>query len=269
MKINQLPSCPLCKSNAKIKYIKKSEEILTCKNKKCKLKFKITGLTKKNVQKFYTQNYYSKHRKYFPTPADVFNQILEKINKIKPLKKLKILDFGCGEALMYNSAKKYKLKYFGIENNNKAIKKARRLSKNIYKNLKEVKNQKFDVIIMINTLEHLKDPLKTLTELRKLIKNNGLLYISTTRSNSLKEIIFNGKTKIIQDPTHLYFFNEKNIKILLSKSNFKLICFNIFIRYSKNIFKNILQFFLIKIKKNSSINLIAMPKIYKSAENEI
>jgi 2-polyprenyl-3-methyl-5-hydroxy-6-metoxy-1,4-benzoquinol methylase len=83
----------------------------------------------------------------------------------------KVLDFGCGGGtLLENIPCKEK---WGIEINNFAAKKARERGINIKKDVKNLKDSYFDVIISYHALEHTECPLKELIEIYKKLKNNG------------------------------------------------------------------------------------------------
>ena len=87
----------------------------------------------------------------------------------------------------------------------------------------------FDVIILGDVLEHLIDPWKTLTYIRKFLKKNGTLLISLPNIrelNSLLKIFWLGDFKYsddgVLDKTHLRFFCKKNMIELFNNSNLSI-----------------------------------------------
>ncbi len=87
----------------------------------------------------------------------------------------------------------------------------------------------FDVIILGDILEHLVDPWKTLTYIRKFLKKNGTILISLPNIreiNSLLKIFWLGDFKYgndgVLDKTHLRFFCKKNMLELFNNSNLSI-----------------------------------------------
>jgi 2-polyprenyl-3-methyl-5-hydroxy-6-metoxy-1,4-benzoquinol methylase len=90
-------------------------------------------------------------------------------------------------------------------------------------------NNYFDIILLPDVLEHLIDPQATLTKIKKLLKNNGSIFISipNIRHYSVfKKIFIRGDFRYeesgILDYTHLRFFCKKNIVDLVNNSQLKL-----------------------------------------------
>lgn len=97
-----------------------------------------------------------------------------------------ILDFGCGSgyqsiALALNGAK-YVL---GIDTNQKCIKIAKDLAKKTgvdgrveFGNTINSFKNKFDIVISQNSMEHFNDPLKIINEMKSLLQEEGLIFIT-------------------------------------------------------------------------------------------
>ena len=82
----------------------------------------------------------------------------------------------------------------------------------------------FDVIIMADIIEHLKDPLKTIIYFKKFLKKNGLLIISVpnianiySRTKLLLGFFDYGERGIL-DKTHLKFFTLRSFRMLIKNS---------------------------------------------------
>jgi len=85
-------------------------------------------------------------------------------------------------------------------------------------------NEKFDIIILADVLEHLVEPEKVLEKLISFLKKNGKIYISLPNIRNYKamyNIFFKGDFKYeeegVLDQTHLRFFCKKNMKALITK----------------------------------------------------
>src|SRR6056300_1704492 len=112
---------------------------------------------------------------------NVYNSfIFEKV--IKKIKFNKVLDFGCGFGTFIQYAmEKHSLEITGHEINPQALK---ILDKKEIKYITSLDSSKeyFDTIVSMNTLEHIKDDVKTLNELNNMLKQDGLLILYLPQS---------------------------------------------------------------------------------------
>jgi 2-polyprenyl-6-hydroxyphenyl methylase/3-demethylubiquinone-9 3-methyltransferase len=132
--------------------------------------------------------------------AYIKDQILKtfKINEKKtPLKKLKILDIGCGGGLLSEPMCRLGAEVTAIDASEKNIKVAKLHAKQ--NNLKinyictspekmKIKNQ-FDVILNMEIVEHVEDVDFFLKSCSKLLKENGIMFVATL-NKTLKSYVF-------------------------------------------------------------------------------
>ena len=115
----------------------------------------------------------------------------------KPLKKLKILDIGCGGGLLCEPMKKLGADITGIDaskNNIEAAKlhaKENNLDINYIQCSPEKLNFKneFDVILNMEVVEHVSNVDLFIQNCSELIKKNGIMFVATLNKN-LKSYIF-------------------------------------------------------------------------------
>ena len=118
-------------------------------------------------------------------------------NNEKPLKKVKILDIGCGGGLLTEPMKKLGADVVGIDASEKNIKIAKLHSKKNNLNIKYlcvspenfITKDKFDVILNMEIVEHVEDIDFFLKSCSKLLKKNGLMFIATI-NKTLKSYVF-------------------------------------------------------------------------------
>ena len=86
-------------------------------------------------------------------------------------------------------------------------------------------NEKFDIIILADVLEHLIEPEVVLKKISPYLKDNGSIYISLPNIRYFKavyQIFFKGNFKYeeegVLDKTHLRFFCKMNMKQLITKT---------------------------------------------------
>ena len=118
-------------------------------------------------------------------------------DKSKPLEKIKILDIGCGGGLLSEPMHRMGAQVTGIDASEKNIKVAKLHAK---KNSLKIKyyctspenlkiNDKFDVILNMEIIEHVQDVGFFLQTCSKLLKKNGIMFIATL-NKTLKSFVF-------------------------------------------------------------------------------
>ena len=162
-----------------------------------------------------------------------------KKRSINSIRNLKILDIGCGGGILCEPLARLGAKVTGIDENKKAIEAAKEHSKKNklkinYKALSydEIKlNEKFDVILSMEVLEHIDDIGILISNSKKLLKKNGIFLGSTinkTLSSYLLAIVFaENILRLVPKKTHLWskFIKTNRIKKELILNNFTNINF--------------------------------------------
>jgi len=233
-------SCYICEKKDSIGFKIKKNNIKLVECSSCKIIYvQKINLIKKKILNFYRKSYYNS--KSFVGYNDYLSlidchkknsiKIFNSINLQNKKKKLSILDFGCGHGFLLAEAKIFfgektsrAVDVVGIESSSYARKVGKIINKiNILKNLNTKK--KFDIIFMIGTIEHLIDPKKIVTQLNKKLKKNGTLVITTIDTDGLFPIYK------FKPPEHIFYFNYRNLCILLGKCNLKIVLKKTFFAY--------------------------------------
>lgn len=175
-----------------------------------------------DIEKIFNAQY-EVGKKYY----SFINQSLRK-NNLKNVQNYKsILEIGCscGGILSYFKDKSHEI--FGIDLDKKYIDFGKKKNLNLrHQKIADIKNIKFDLIILAHVFEHLLDLEESLKDIVKLLNNNGLLFINIPG-------IFNDSyyrhercdfLYYVQN-AHTYTFTENNCtKFILNKSpNLKLL----------------------------------------------
>ena len=159
--------------------------------------------------------------------------ILDQINN-KNIKNLKILDVGCGGGIICEPLARLGAKVTGIDfapNNIKAAKIHSKKNKlkiqYIYKDIEKSKlDEKFDLILMFEVLEHLDNWKKTIKNIKKNLNKNGMIIISTINRNLLSKLfainIAENILHWVPIGTHDYnkLIKPEELKKTLSKEDF-------------------------------------------------
>ena len=156
------------------------------------------------------------------------------LNGEKPLKGLEILDIGCGGGLLCEPLSKLGARITGIDPSNDNIEVAKLHSKETNLNIKYIccspenlnLNNKFDVILNMEVIEHVSNTNLFIKNCSKLIKKNGIMFVATINKN-LKSFIFAilGAEYILRwlpIGTHDWdkFLTPEDLEIITSKNNF-------------------------------------------------
>lgn len=125
----------------------------------------------------------------------------------------KLLDVGCGEGTFLLAARRKGWSVAGIEINPTA---ARSAGLAVFEDLKDVSQcGPFDRITFWHTLEHVRDPLATLQEARKLLSPRGLVFIAVPDAGGWQARALGRHWLHLDAPRHLYHFNSRALGRLL------------------------------------------------------
>jgi hypothetical protein len=83
--------------------------------------------------------------------------------------------------------------------------------------------QKFDVVCMWDTIEHLREPHRYVKKIAAHTDTGALLAITTADIDSLNAKLRKDKWRMIHPPTHLHYFSTKTIAQLLDAHGFDVI----------------------------------------------
>ncbi len=118
-------------------------------------------------------------------------------NNNKPLKKIKILDIGCGGGLLSEPMSRLGAKVVGIDASQKNINVAEIHSKKEKLNIKYLctspekfkTKEKFDVILNMEIVEHVENLDFFLKSCSRLLKSNGIMFVATI-NKTFKSYLF-------------------------------------------------------------------------------
>ena len=157
-------------------------------------------------------------------------------NQTKPLKKVKMLDVGCGGGLLSEPMSRLGADVTGIDASEKNIQIAKLHAKKSNLNIKYlcsspenfITDTKFDVILNMEIVEHVEDVDFFLKSCSKLLKKSGIMFVATI-NKTLKSYFFAiiGAEYIMRwlpIGTHQWekFVTPKDLEDILKNYNLKL-----------------------------------------------
>jgi 2-polyprenyl-3-methyl-5-hydroxy-6-metoxy-1,4-benzoquinol methylase len=76
-------------------------------------------------------------------------------------------------------------------------------------------DEQFSLIFMSHVIEHVLDPVATVTKLSKLLRSGGVLYVEMPNVASLDASLWKDNWGLIHYPRHLYLFDRSTPRRLL------------------------------------------------------
>ena len=216
--------CPICFDEGKFSFISKNEyRIYRCNNKSCGHYWlpdpKIgQGIHIRNNDLTVESNENLKH--YGERNTRLLKLFLKKIPRRK---KYKFLDFGSGCAHISRTFKTYlgnKAKIYCLEANAKCREFYPQWDLVPISDIDDL-NERIDIVFMIEVIEHLKNPREILLNLKKVLDEKSLLFLSTPPGYHDESL-----TNAYENPTHIHFFTCESLNILLDSTGYKTLSYD-------------------------------------------
>ncbi len=210
-------------------HLEKPKKIVKCMS--CGLVYALPEMPLADIRKTYTEMIdldYIQEEKGRRQQAGI---ILEQISKYK--KRGRLLDVGCGPGFFLDEAKRlgwevtgvdlsgwakdYCKEHFGID-----------VLQGVLTEL-GLPNRSFDVIVLNDVIEHLADPKATLKEIRQILKNDGVIYVSTPDIDSALSQLLGARWWGI-NKYHLFYFSKKTLEQFFREVGFKAVRYSAYPR---------------------------------------
>ena len=156
------------------------------------------------------------------------------------------LDIGCGDGSLLFIMKRFGWEVYGVDISDSAVKLAKEKlgTENIFTGKLgdcHFPSNFFDVISLRHVLEHLHEPYKSLKEIRRILKEDGVLSITVPNVDSLYFNFFKKNWFHLDIPRHLFQFSRETLSDLLNKAGFKVIKLGISIEDPLDLLRDLMQ----------------------------
>lgn len=142
---------------------------------------------------------------------------------------IKVLDVGCGDGFHLKLLKDFgpsNWQLEGVDTDARAIQAAQRHRLTVHQGKLEsigLDSEKYDLVLMIMTIEHLYQPLDTLKEVFRVLKTGGRLVIVTDNAGSPDFKIFQGRHwGGYHFPRHTFLFDRHTLGRTVSRSGLEI-----------------------------------------------
>ncbi len=197
---------------------------------------KLTVAYEQFIHEFYTQGYftgtasrgaYSNYALDKPFITRTQKKFLSKLISVHPpingkTTPPRLLDIGCAYGYFVELALRAGYDAYGIDVSEYAVHRARqRFNGRIYQGSigsSHLAKQSFDVITMLDVVEHLGDPRKDLSKVAGLLSDNGVFLMATGDTESAAARLLSRRWTFYIPPQHLFFYNKTNFTRLLNES---------------------------------------------------
>ncbi len=143
----------------------------------------------------------------------------------KGQKNKKLLEIGSAYGYFLDEAKEY-FDCYGIEINQEGVETSNKRGLKVFQgeltdSILE-KTGKVDVVVMLDVIEHLTDPLTVVKKLYENMNPGGIILIVTGNHDSILSTMMGDKWRLMTPPQHTFFFSTKTLKALVTKAGFEI-----------------------------------------------
>ena len=147
--------------------------------------------------------------------------------KIESLPPGRVLDVGCGDGRYLAFFRDLGWETCGTDPSAVAIARTRARGLNVAPpgELAEARypDRTFDLAILRYTIENMHHPLATLREVRRVLKDDGVVFVSAPSITSPVARLFRHYCAYVEAPRHLYFFSPETLPALLTRAGFRVV----------------------------------------------
>ena len=200
-----------------------------CRCRSCGQVF-VAGIDENDTKIIYDESeYFTQRNNYLEKQEELkahFQCILDKIKLYKSVGVL--LDVGCSVGILLDTAKSNNFEVKGVELSKWASEFARQKGFDVVTGgLTEAEycDNTFDVVVMNHVLEHIPDPVAILSEINRVLKQDGLLVIGVPNFGSPMARLMRGDWYSLQPDQHIWQFTHFTLNNLLQRAGFNEVFF--------------------------------------------
>jgi SAM-dependent methyltransferase len=192
------------------------------------------SLNKKNYagwRRFVLENYY-----HYPSRRGVDSSLIKKaaafVLSFVTAKEVipyhgagRILDVGCGGGSYLYRLSQWGWEGYGVEPSKRGAEQAQNLGLRVFRGtLEEARFEScfFDVIRLSNVLEHVDQPKEILKEIHRILKPDGLVYITVPNTRSLVFWLFKENWYALDAPRHVISYCPRALRELCDATGFDI-----------------------------------------------
>jgi SAM-dependent methyltransferase len=185
-------------------------------------------LTAEEIVGYYSEAYYAKDKLRLKSILEDDLPGLRRADRLKKwCKGGAVLDVGCGSGKFLSTLDSDRWRKVGIELSDTAANLARQQYgiEVFVGDLQEAHypDHSFDLITLWHVFEHLPDPMPTLRELRRILKDDGILLVAVPNFGSLERRLAQGHWYHLDVPRHYFHYTPKTLGHMLDQAGFRVV----------------------------------------------
>jgi 2-polyprenyl-3-methyl-5-hydroxy-6-metoxy-1,4-benzoquinol methylase len=172
----------------------------------------------------------AKEMAYFNTTATsrnlAYHKLIDKLPDWISVRACNLLDVGCGDGGLMAVAQEHGLEVLGVETSPsmQELVRARLGTTAIWSAaLTDLPGGSFDVIALINVIEHVHQPGRMLRTLAELLSPGGVLLIHTMNFDGLPARIKGSRWHQLEPMEHIYYFTAQTLALMAKQAGLRVI----------------------------------------------
>ncbi|MEN3044234.1 MAG: class I SAM-dependent methyltransferase [Candidatus Hydrothermales bacterium] len=252
--------CPLCFSQnsiffIKIKFLNLKSYFYLYKCKDCSLLFNFPTYSDRELKRMYSKNYYFFLRDEISELKRVSLLYKRVFSNLNFSENSKIIEIGCGKGYFLNILKQIGYSVKGVEISKEASVYAQKkfnieVFNGSIEEYTKFSIEKYDLILLIDIIEHIKDPHSFMNSLKLISKKGTTLVIDTPNSESRDIHIYKEKFTGF-NPYHIRLYSLNSLTYLLKLYGFSILNYFYYSNGSINLFRERLRSFLYLFQVNT------------------
>jgi 2-polyprenyl-3-methyl-5-hydroxy-6-metoxy-1,4-benzoquinol methylase len=212
-------SCLLCNSDHLLPLKGYEKDFLTC-CQSCSFVFSTSIPTHSELLAEYSK--YSRSNLISAITIDRYKDLLlffekQRVNNT-------IIDIGAGDGHFIGLAQQNNWKAYATEFDDTSVKLCQEKGVTVHKGKLDAKQYApnyFDVIYSSEVIEHINNPVEEIENFHHILREGGLVYVTTPNFNALSRRILKHKWNIFNYPEHLSYYTPKTLTKLFTEHGFR------------------------------------------------
>lgn len=219
-------ACLTCGGPAAFAFMTLEQAVYRCSDRACGLTFDHPQPSDATLEASYALDYATAQAAGCTPVADAEAIVDAIVGRIGPLRGRRVLDFGAGVGTVSGALRRVGADVVAIETAPEGRARiAAELGIAAFADVATMRAagdaEPFDLIVMVEVIEHLRDPRATLAEVRELLGEDGWILITTPNLGSLQFRLKGARWYNVASPVHIVYFDARSLAATLMAAGFQ------------------------------------------------